>query len=161
MFGWLKKRMLARMATSASVARIVTFRALSITLEIDSAESKDKRAAIARSAGARTNFLFGSESTETHVENLDLGAEHQAAIEWLETNTLFRELVVQTRRVESTVRYGQTGSVEAIGGSILANYGREFPDAPNPESYAALVKRAIDSLPERERAQFNRWRRNA
>ena len=64
-------------------------------------------------------------------------------------NRTMRELVVQTLRVASQVDYmvqrEDCLSEERL--LVLTEFGSEFADAPQPETYEALVKRAIGTLP--------------
>ena len=67
----------------------------------------------------------------------------------MQDNPTMRELVVQTLRVSWVVDYmvkrGDLPSEERM--SILTKFGSEFPNAPDPNSYEALVRRAIGTLP--------------
>lgn len=149
MFGWFKKRMLNRMAGLTRDAQLATFAAIVGGFQGDPlAKSR---------AGARTNFLYGHEASVEHKQQFDMSVEERAALEWLQRNELFKELVVQTLRVIATVRYGRglgNAVSPVIGEQILLDFGPAFPVAPEPDTYGALVLRAIETLDEKDRAAF-------
>lgn len=97
---------------------------------------------LARSAAA-TNYLFGEPLHPDHVRDLDLAIIQSEALEWLRERPVFRKLVVQSLRVVSVL----SGKTDFLGEPILAQFGREFPDAPDPNNFENLVNEAIASLP--------------
>ena len=96
---------------------------------------------------AMVNFLFGKPTQEMHIQQLDLDSERKTALEWLRNNSIFRELVVQSLRVKNTTDFSSGKSDGSITGEdILATFGSEYPIAPNPKNYEALVYKAFQSL---------------
>lgn len=51
----------------------------------------------------------------------------------------------------------RSDSFNFIGESLLVQFGPEFPLSPNPETYAALVAKAVESLPPEEQASVKRF----
>lgn len=162
MFAWLrnrKKRVMTQMAALTRAAQLATYTSLRNSLRPgDGAPPSDEKDLSEIRAAARTNLLYGSPPNEAH-RALDMAQEHRAALQWLEQTALFRELVVQTVRVIATVRYGRTGAVTVEGEPILAAYGAEFPEAPTPDSYQALLVRALSTLTESQQKEIAAWMR--
>ena len=159
MFGWFKRRLLARMGSLTRVAQMATFGA--IVRDVGH-QTRDAESIRGVKAAARTNFLFGNEPSEVHATQLDLPTEERAALEWLRTEPLYRELVVQTLRVVGTVRFGQGGNVNpVVGERVLSEFGAQFPVAPDPAAYDALVLRAVQALPEADQKGIAEWRRGS
>ena len=64
-------------------------------------------------------------------------------------NDLLLELVIQSRRVLSIIRYAQTqkpDTTQDFASKLLEKYGANFPTAPNTDNYPALINTFIDSL---------------
>lgn len=151
MFGWLKKNLLTEMNTLFNVANLTTSIALfkhncSIS-EIDANSGDDERKFQMFRSAAMVNFLFGKPAQEMHITRLDLDSEERFALEWLRSNSIFRELVVQSLRVKNTTDFGSGKNDGSITGEeILTVFGSEYPIAPNPKNYEALVDKACQSL---------------
>jgi hypothetical protein len=74
-------------------------------------------------------------------------------------NRTMRELVVQTLRVASQVDY-MVKEKEGLSQErtlIPTEFGSEFADAPSSETYEALVRGAIGTLPHRSRGRLLRF----
>ena len=67
-----------------------------------------------------------------------------------------RELVVQTLRVASQVDKEKEGLSQERT-LIPTEFGSEFADAPSSETYEALVRGAIGTLPHRSRGRLLRF----
>jgi hypothetical protein len=162
MFAWLvkrKKRVMTQMSALTRAAQMATYTSLLNSLErAGSVSPRGEKELSGLRAAARTNLIYGNPPNEAHQE-LDLAEERRAALQWLERTPLFRELVVQTLRVITTVRYGRTGAVKVDGEPLLATYGAEFPEAPTPDSYQALLVRALSTLTERQQRHIAAWMR--
>ncbi len=157
MFGWFKKRLLSKMNTFVYMARMVTALAALEHVGIKSAGLNRDADKEAMKAAAMTNYLFSETPAAMHKQQLDLHAEHEAAIAWLQEDPTFRELVVQSLRVMTTANYGSGKGASVVGEEILALLGAEYPQAPEPATYEALVMRAIQTLPVKAQVQFSRW----
>jgi hypothetical protein len=159
MFGWYKRReqrLMARMGDMTRVAQMTTYVALENELGVADARSEEEKSSIAARAAARTNFLYGEAPADMH-KNLDLAREHRFASDWLSANPLFRELVVQTLRVLSVVKFHRTQEVPRAEATVLDKYGHEFPSAPTPETYPVLLQRALATLTDTQQAEINAW----
>ncbi|MBI3574472.1 MAG: hypothetical protein HY083_02270, partial [Gammaproteobacteria bacterium] len=93
-----------------------------------------------------------------HVR-LDIEREREEALAWLERQQLFKQLVVQTLRVDNTVEFARTGQAPnpIIGAAILERYGRQFREEPNPESYNSLLGEVIHSMPTQLQSKMVVW----
>ncbi len=157
MFGWFKKRLLSKMNTLAYMARVVTALAALEHVRVKSTGLNRDADKEAMKAAAMTNYLFGETPAEMHRQQLDLQAEHEAAIAWLQQDPTLQELVVQSLRVMTTANYGSGKGASLVGEDILALLGPAYPQAPEPETYEALVKRAIKALPVDAQVKFSQW----
>jgi hypothetical protein len=117
MFGWFKKRLLARMDNLTKVAQMAT--CVAITRELKNREANEE-SVVGMKGAARANFLFGHKGSELHRQQLDLPSEERAALEWLRDNAVFCELVVQSLRVMNMVGFGRHGTVGAVVGEPMA-----------------------------------------
>jgi len=152
MFGWFKKNLITEMNTFYNFANITTNFALfqhnctRSGIDIKSEHNEKYEFQILRTA-AMVNFLFGKPTQEMHIKQLNLDSEKNAALEWLRKNLIFRELVVQSLRVKNTTDFG-SGKIDGsiTGEEILTAFGSEYPIAPNPKYYEALVDKAFLSL---------------
>lgn len=146
MFGWLKKNLIKEMNTLFNLANITTTSALFQHNCTSSGTDTKVELQMLRTA-AMVNFLFGKPTQEMHIQQLDLDSERKTALEWLRNNSIFRELVVQSLRVKNTTDFSSGKSDGSITGEdILATFGSEYPIAPNPKNYEALVYKAFQSL---------------
>lgn len=159
MFGWLKKRVFAGMSDLAKTGQLVTGIALLKHYRVDEATDESDQTARAAKAAAIANYFFGKTSDPLHTQSFDLPALYEEGHQWLLQNASFRELVVQSLRVIATAEYGMSGNANIVGETILTRFGREFPSAPNPETYKALVYKAIASLPPVDQQRVLDWMR--
>ena len=123
--------------------------------EDGASESEDD---LAKRASAAANFLNGQPLHATHAD-FDLPQIYAEARQWMRDNRTMRELVVQTLRVASQVDY-MVKTEEGLSEGrtlILTEFGSEFADAPRPETYEALVRRAIGTLPHRSQGRLLRF----
>jgi len=148
MFGWLKKssqdRVLKIMDSLSYLANITTAYKINSLLK-DSRNYKDDDE-LNKKIAVRTNYLFGRNVSDSH-SNLDVKAEFISANDWLSSDSLFRELVVQSLRVMNTSRMAKGGEAIIVGEDILTTYGYLYPEASSPDAYKTLVFKAIESLP--------------
>ena len=147
MFGWLKKlsqdRVLKTMDALAYLSNLTT--AFKINYLLKESEKYKNEEELIQVMGVRTNYLFGKVLADSHT-HLDAKAEFNSAIDWLASDTLFCELVVQSLRVMNTSKIAKGGDAIILGEDVLSNFGYLFPEEPSPESYKRLVFKAIDSL---------------
>ena len=155
MFGWFKKRVVQRMRTLLSVSQIAVGVALLKHYGLQDALGEADRNARAARAAAAANYLFGKSPDPDHVQQFNPDHVQQfnlpeilaQAREWLQDNAPFRELVVQSRRVATAINAEASGAVSLVAEDLLSMLGGEFPDAPDPAKYEALIEQAIASLP--------------
>lgn len=157
MFGWFKRRLAARMDAQANIAQLAMAMALLSHFRVQQAPNDAEKSARAAKASAVANHFFGKESDLAHTRGFDLPSLYEEGNAWLQKNPLFKELVVQSLRVLNTVEFARTGKAPVIGESLLVQFGPEFPLSPNPETYAALVAKAVESLPPEEQASVKRF----
>lgn len=149
MFDWLikwyfSKHVAPQMDRLFKESQLLTIRVIMEELGFHQANNDASKNAIAARAAARTNYLFGHEPSPQHA-SLDLVAEHQAAHDWLQSNPnqVLRELVIQSLRVAATIGHGAgSGSLKPGAIRILEEFGKEFPHAPDSQSYLELFKAA-------------------
>ncbi|MGH2510378.1 MAG: hypothetical protein ACRDHZ_23630 [Ktedonobacteraceae bacterium] len=111
---------------------------------------------IARSA-AMCNCLFDGEQNEKIRSWFDLAEIEHAAHMWLSQHDTFKELVVQSLRVMNTIAIDRAGAVTGLlGEGILSMYGKTYPDAPNPDNYPAIIRKALGELDDANRNELLR-----
>lgn len=152
MFGKRKERLLNRMEMLVIAAQFVTCTAIGETegaYDTTDEEEKNRRIAI---AAAKANYLFARVPAEIHKTQFNLGAVAGDADVWLLQHMKFQELVVQSLRVQNMVAFGRDENlVEPLGVGILAKFGSQYPDAPDPDSFPALVKKSLNELSQRNK----------
>ena len=160
MFGWFKKRVLAKMNTLAYVANMTTYLAALERVRSKSTAALRDSESEAMKAAAMTNYLFGKAPSDMHTTQLDLGSEHRAAVAWLQEDSMIRELIVQSLRVMTTTAHGGGKGASIVGEEILSRFGATYPQAPDPASYEALVMRAVQTLPTTAQMEISRRVKN-
>jgi hypothetical protein len=88
-------------------------------------------------AAATVNWLFGKEPHPDH-EGI-APAAREAAMRLLSNDGSLRRLVVQSLRMSATMEFMKTGATALSENEVLATFGRDTPDAPDPESFRVLV----------------------
>jgi hypothetical protein len=119
MFGFGKKRLLAKMEGLTKIAQLAVYAMLMNRFQFAPVQSDSERQAVGMRAAAWANYLFGKSPSPQHA-HLNLEAEHRAARSWLKENELARELVVQSLRVANTVAYGKAGTAPELGMDLLS-----------------------------------------
>jgi hypothetical protein len=147
MFGWFKKRTMERMGTLFSQSQMTTSLGLMKYYGFDEAQSEAEKNERAARAAAGANYLFGTAPSPMHLQQFNIPEIEAEACEWLRNNPVFRELVVQSLRVATTINSEASRTVSIVGEKLLETFGREFPNAPDPTSYEQLVNEAICLLP--------------
>lgn len=139
MFGFGKKRLLRKMDGLSSVAQMAIY----LSLKEKNEKVMDGESALLFAA-AVSNYLFGKSANQRHIEQFTLEKIESTGNQLIKDNKSIRELVVQSLRVVSTVSVA--AGKEAVGMNILSVYGREFPQSPDPGSYAELVHKSIKGM---------------
>lgn len=134
-----KESLIRKMDGYTSVAQVAIFQSLKEDYEknMGSYDTTLFAAAVA-------NYLFGRTADPDHVEQFTLVKIRAAGNQILADNHSIRKLVVQSLRVLSTITIA-IGKGE-IDTEILSIYGIEFPDAPDPSSYLALINESIQAM---------------
>ena len=153
MFGLFRnrrKQLMGRMLGMASAGRVSAALALG---EHFKARGDDANLA-ARKSAAVSNWIFEGTVADEHVQLFaDIEAE---AMVRLRANPGLRELAVQTLRVEAIVRHGlghdATGPMQ-----VLTEFGRSYPDAPDPDTYDDLLMRFSRTLSPEAQRSLSRW----
>lgn len=146
-------RVMAQMGRLSELAEMATTMIIIEDIGWNQATSDLERETLLNRAGAQANLLFDA-PLEYHVP--DIERERKEAFAWLERRPIFKELIVQTLRVRNTGMYALTGQSPdpIIGISILEQYGKHFPNEPNPENYNELLVKAVNSLPALSQQKF-------
>src|SRR5271169_941953 len=118
LFGFWKKRVFRRMEKLVTIAQIAVSVKMTNDYGLQETTSDDERNAVAATAAAGTNYLFGKSASPIHA-HLDLAVEHAVAREWLKKNSPMRELVVQSLRVTHAIDWGRSGTLPEIGMKLL------------------------------------------
>jgi hypothetical protein len=140
MFGFLKRRVTQRMQTLLKAAQLATM----TQFVHDHSASQDGD--LFERAGVVGNHLFGNNMIATQTQ-FDHSAEYVHAREWLKENPRVRELVVQSLRVANVIGWAKSGTRPEVGLETLNAFGKEFPDSPQLDTYRALLRRFVESLP--------------
>ena len=156
MFGWLKKRLIRRMLGLTDAAQMVVASALLNHYSHDSSIPADHRAA---RAAAGANYLFGKDTDVGHASQFDLSKLQAEVTRWLQANEAFKKLVVQSLRVLNTATYATAGAGPVIGEAVLSTFGRDYPDAPDPQTFEASVHGTLQHLPTKDRESIRSWMR--
>ncbi len=120
-----------------------------LTLQDEFAQEMDKTEAMTW-AVAIVNDLFGNPASKISTARLDMDEVSRCANALLENKLDYRELVVQSLRVLTTVHFGRNKQFPNTYNKyerILSRYGGEFPEIPNPEVYRKLIIRTFKSCP--------------
>lgn len=147
-----------QMERMADASRMAAAMMLLNDLGMDQASTELERERVAIRAEAQASLLFDKLLVYEH-QQLEVDRERAEALAWMERWPVFQELIVQTLRVDNTLEYARTGQAPEpiIGATVLERYGRQFPDAPDPESYPALLSKAIHSMPAQLQAKVVAW----
>jgi hypothetical protein len=155
MFGRMKRRVARNVNHLARTGQATIGAALLRHYSLNSAVG-DSGDDIARRGAAAANFLNGQPLHATH-DDLDLPQIYAEARQWMRDNRTMRELVVQTLRVASRIESKEEDAPSEERALILAEFGSEFAEEPHPETYEALVRRAIGTLPHSPQVQLLRF----
>src|SRR5262249_33877010 len=90
-----------------------------------------------QAAAAMVNWMFGSPPHPDHASILSEARD--AALRLLDQDGSLRRLVVQSIRMQARVELMHAGKTSHADDEILARFGAEFPDAPDPASYRTIV----------------------
>ena len=122
------------------------------------ANEESEQLNIAARVGAQASLLFDKPLASEHMQ-LDIEREREEALAWLERQSLFKKLVVQTLRVDNTIEFARTGQAPnpIVGAAILERYGKQYRDEPNPETYNSLVSEVIHSMPTQLQGNIVIW----
>jgi hypothetical protein len=147
-----------QMERLADASRMATAMMLMHELGMPQADNESEQMQIATRAGLQASLIFDKPLAPEH-ELLDIEAERKKVLEWLEDRPLFKELVVQTLRVDNIVRFAKTGQPPnpLIGASLLGNFGKQFRNGPSPDSYNSLLSDVIHSMPAQIQAKMVAW----
>jgi hypothetical protein len=145
MFGFGKKRVLERMGHSYQKSQLAIFGYLKekkykVRGSILEGEKKMNMAA------AIANFMFGQEPVQIHLDEFDIKEIESIGYQLIDKNHNLKELVVQSMRVY-LILWNQGVMDTPIDIDIIEKYGSEFPDAPSPSSYEALLDKLDDWVP--------------
>lgn len=139
MFGFGKKKLLHKMDGLASMAQMAVY----LSQNEEYGKTMDSEDALLFAA-AVSNYLFGKSPDQRHIDQFTLETIESAGNQLIEHDTNMRELVVQSLRVLSTVSFA-VGKDE-VGMGILSVYGKEYPQSPDPGSYAELIQKSIQGM---------------
>jgi hypothetical protein len=147
MFGWLIKRTTKLMGALLNRSQMAIGLGMMKYYGFDEAQSEAEKNESAARGAAGANYLFGMAPSPKHSEQFNMLEIEAEACEWLRNNPVFRELVVQSLRVATTINSEASGTASIVGEKLLETFGREFPNAPDPTSYEELINKAILLLP--------------
>jgi len=115
---------------------------------VDKTKDQTERERLGIRAGYQAHLLMGEPLSKPEYRNLASKAEALNAAVFMEKNPLMMELVIQTLRVRNTIHFAKYGepSEPLIGEEVLESYGSRVSQEPDPDNYAALVQKVIDSM---------------
>lgn len=148
-----KRRVVSRMQALVDGAKLTTWAILmndiksgritdNLGFDRSTGDGEDK---LVKIVAASVNYWFGEEPSKTH-EDLDLRHIYADSMRWLSRNDEVRELVVQAARILSMVRYAKTGAVDLSSLYVLEVFGKEYPEAPEQETFEVLLRREMRKL---------------
>ena len=97
--------------------------------------------------GAVSNFLFGHEASQQHLDIFDIDDITKIAYKLLDEDQNFKEYIIQSLRVSFTIINAQSGVASDNLMEILGQYGHEFSESVNPKSYEKLVSQNMERMP--------------
>lgn len=156
MFRKRKQKLAGHMLGLVYVARVTVAVALLDCFHVSETGSDHENGPKAKMATTAANFLVDEPSDPEYTAGLNLQSVRDESLAWLRQHPPFIELVVQTLRVRSTVAFMLGKGTPVFGEPILLEFGGGIPDAPDPESYDALIKRVLLILPEDKRIRIKR-----
>jgi len=145
MFGFGKRRVFERMSGSYQKAQLAIYSFLKskqYKVKDNIIEGEDKMLM----AAAITNFMLGREAVQMHLDEFDIEEIESIGYQLIDKNQNLKELVVQSMRVY-LILFTEGVMDIPIGMDIIEKYGSEFPDAPSPSSYEALLGKLDDWVP--------------
>lgn len=115
---------------------------------VDRATDQTERERLATRAGYQAKLLLSEPLNRPKYGSVSGDIESLNAAVFMEKNPLMMELVVQTLRVKNTIYFAKYGeaSKPLIGIEVLEYYGPKVKIEPDPDNYAALVRKVIDSM---------------
>jgi hypothetical protein len=124
---------------------------------VDTTKDQTERERLGNRAEYQARLLMSEPLNKFEYRNLASEAEALNAAVFMEKYPLMMELVVQTLRVRNTIyfaRYGEP-SEPLIGVEVLEGYGGRVGQEPDPDNYAALVQKVIDSMSDIGKARMH------
>lgn len=123
---------------------------------VDKTKDQTERERLGNRVGYQARLLMSGTLNKPEYRNLVPEAEALNAAVFMEKNLLMMELVVQTLRVNNTIHFARYGepSEPLIGVEVLENYGSRVRQEPDPDNYAALVQKVIDSMSDMGKARM-------
>lgn len=117
-------------------------------LGLPDAKTDEDKQRIHTRGSIQARLIFGKPMKPEH-QQFDIDSEYKALLAWLESRPIFKELVVQTLRVENVLAFTRTGQTPdpVIGKAVLERYGRDFPTEVDPENYRKLLNTAVNAMP--------------
>lgn len=97
-------------------------------------------------AAAVTNFMLGREVAQMHLDKFDIEEIESIGRQLIDKNQNLKELVVQSLRVY-LILFNEGLMDIHVSMNIIEEYGKEFPNAPSPSSYEALLDRLDEWVP--------------
>ena len=155
MFGFSKKRVLARMENAHAKLTVMVY-LLMKDKDFNGHISSMSESEIKTFGAALTNFLFGRKTVADHLDKFEYDMIKATGYFLLEQDKNLQEIIVQSLRVLSTLLSEQSSLLENEDGyEILEKYGKNFPDSPNPENYESLISNSMNWMPESVLSQIN------
>jgi len=143
MFGFGKRRLISRMEGFHFLAGMMVMEQYRHQRRVAVGDTK-----ASAYGAAMMSALFGTTPSDELRGIVDCEAAKVEAEEELRKDPLLLELVVQTLRVENTLRVAKNeGLVDANKLAILERYGALVPLPPTPASFQALIDRFLLRLP--------------
>ncbi len=145
------KRMYTQMDILCSVATLVVLDRIT-EKTIPNGLYSDLNELSALKLAAVCNYLLGRKLQPIQLERFSTEEIVMNALAYLDSDQKLRELVIQSLRAQHLIHFHKTNDLLKDSVEILAKYGRQFPIAPNPESYLELMKKLISELNSKNQA---------
>jgi len=103
-----------------------------------------------KAASPIANLMFGRTNPIPNDSFITLSRATELANLFINENPLLEEVVIQSRRVMATIRFGRTGEADTMDDyahMILEKHGHIYPISADPDTYPLLLDRFIDALP--------------
>ena len=141
------RKLFDRMLCLASASRFMIWHAV-----LESREETESRDLANKRAGDIVRWILNDPETYIDMKNPQWPYTRNEAMAWLNANPDWRELVLQTMKVEFIAKNEENTSDQdfnrLIASPVFQVYGHDYPIKTDPQAYKNLVMRMLNRSPD-------------